>query len=164
MEKFTLLWTFWVLAISGDAVPCWWCLCGLISLYCCSRLPAYFHGNLCVPRCARSSVPYFLGMHLFSCWVLKGKEMKCIERLDLQLQHFPKSVKNCIFISPSSLPSMMAGRHPAWQAGMWAPKQRQTSVTSLTIANNGDSLSCTQSWVYFLWYLDPLVQHCTLTI
>lgn len=164
MEKLTLLWTFWVLAIFGDPVPCWWCLCGLICLYCYSRLPAYFHVNLCVPRCACASVPYFLGMHLFSCWVLKGKEMKCIEDLDLQLQHFPKSVRNCVFMSPSSLNSVMAWRHPAWQAGTWAPKQRQTPVTSLTTADNGHCLPCTHSWVCFLWYLDLLVQHCTLTI
>lgn len=37
--------------------------------------------------------------------------MKCIEDLDLQLQPFPKSVKSCVLISPSSLPSVMAGKH-----------------------------------------------------
>lgn len=68
--------------------------------------------------------------------------MKCIEDLDLQLQHFPKSVKNCVLISPSSLPSMMAGIHPAWQAG--TPKQRCTPVTSLTTADDGHYLPCTQ--------------------
>lgn len=38
--------------------------------------------------------------------------MKCIEDLDLQLQPFPKFVKNCVLTSPSSLPSVVAGRHP----------------------------------------------------
>lgn len=41
--------------------------------------------------------------------MLKEKEMKCIEDLDLQLQSFPKSVKSCVLISPSSLTSLMEG-------------------------------------------------------
>lgn len=38
--------------------------------------------------------------------------MKCIEDLDLQLQPFPKSVKNCVLNSFFSLPFMMEGRQP----------------------------------------------------
>jgi len=37
--------------------------------------------------------------------------MKCIEDLDLQLQPFPKSVKNCV-LNSFSLPFMMEGRQP----------------------------------------------------